>query len=149
MSTVNADPEPASSLRPINDRMGPGGRTARSALPGMGLGDRMEAWLSKVSNQNELVRKLFSSIWLPYAFRSGITMKSVSDRSFVAVLPFRRFNRNWYNAMAGAALLVGADAVRQCIDLGGGRLPLGAVTAALGGVAFLVLVRRTAGEWRR
>jgi hypothetical protein len=105
MSTVNADPEPASSLRPINDRMGPGGRTARSALPGMGLGDRMEAWLSKVSNQNELVRKLFSSIWLPYAFRSGITMKSVSDRSFVAVLPFRRFNRNWYNAMAGAALL--------------------------------------------
>ena len=53
------------------------------------------------------------------------------------------------SALAGAALLVGADAVRQCIDLGGGRLPLGAVTAALGGVAFLVLVRRTAGEWRR
>ena len=53
------------------------------------------------------------------------------------------------SAVAGAALLVGADAVRQCIDLGGGRLPLGAVTAALGGIAFLVLVRRTAGEWRR
>lgn len=53
------------------------------------------------------------------------------------------------SAVAGAALLVGADAVRQCIDLGGGRLPLGAVTAALGGIAFLMLVRRTAGEWRR
>ncbi|MFM9098360.1 MAG: hypothetical protein ACKOQW_08740 [Phycisphaerales bacterium] len=103
MSTANADPDTAPSMRPINDRMGPDGRTARTALPQMGLGDRMEAWLSRVSNQNELVRKLFSSIWLPYAFRSGITMKSVSDRSFVAVLPFRRFNRNWYNAMAGAA----------------------------------------------
>ncbi|MFM9144173.1 MAG: FecCD family ABC transporter permease [Phycisphaerales bacterium] len=53
------------------------------------------------------------------------------------------------SALGGAALLVGADALRQCVDLGGGRLPLGAVTAALGGVAFLVLVRRTAGEWRR
>jgi hypothetical protein len=105
MSTANADPDTAPSMRPINDRMGPGGRTARTALPQMGLGDRMEAWLSKVSNRSEVVRKLFSSIWLPYAFRSGITMKSVSDRSFVAVLPFRRFNRNWYNAMAGAALL--------------------------------------------
>lgn len=52
------------------------------------------------------------------------------------------------SAFAGAALLVGADALRQCIDLGGGRLPLGAVTAALGGIAFLVLVRRAAGEWR-
>lgn len=52
-------------------------------------------------------------------------------------------------ALCGAALLVGADALRQCVDLGAGRLPLGAVTAALGGVAFLVLVRRTAGEWRR
>lgn len=53
------------------------------------------------------------------------------------------------SALSGAALLVGADAVRQCVDLGGGRLPLGAVTAALGGVAFLVLVRRTAGAWGR
>lgn len=44
-------------------------------------------------------------IWLPYAFRSGIQMQQVDDRTFSAVLPFRRFNRNWYNAMAGAALL--------------------------------------------
>jgi ABC-type Fe3+-siderophore transport system permease subunit len=44
-------------------------------------------------------------------------------------------------------LLVGADALRQWVDLGSGRLPLGALTAALGGVAFLVLLRRTAGAW--
>ena len=50
-------------------------------------------------------------------------------------------------AMAGAALLTAADALRQWIDIGGGRLPLGAVTAVFGGVAFLVLLRRTAAGW--
>jgi iron complex transport system permease protein len=50
-------------------------------------------------------------------------------------------------AACGAALLVAADALRQWIDLGAGRLPLGAVTAVLGGVAFLVLLRRTAAGW--
>lgn len=53
------------------------------------------------------------------------------------------------SAVAGAGLLVGADAVRQWIDLGAGRLPLGAVTAVLGGAAFLVLLRRTAAGWSR
>lgn len=51
------------------------------------------------------------------------------------------------SAATGCALLVGADALRQWIDVGTGRLPLGALTAALGGVAFLVLLRRTAGAW--
>jgi hypothetical protein len=32
-------------------------------------------------------------------------MKRLDSNRFMAVLPFRRFNRNWYNAMAGAALL--------------------------------------------
>jgi iron complex transport system permease protein len=49
--------------------------------------------------------------------------------------------------VAGAALLTGADAARQFIDLGGGRLPVGALTALLGGIAFLWLLRRTAGGW--
>ena len=50
-------------------------------------------------------------------------------------------------AIAGAGLLTAADALRQWIDVGGGRLPLGAVTAVFGGVAFLVLLRRTAAGW--
>ena len=53
------------------------------------------------------------------------------------------------SAVLGAALLVGADALRQLIDVGGGRLPLGAVTAVLGGAAFLVLLRRAAAGWTR
>jgi len=44
-------------------------------------------------------------VWLPFAFRSGIRMHKTNPGSFWAVLPFTRFNRNWYHAMAGAALL--------------------------------------------
>ena len=39
--------------------------------------------------------------------------------------------------LAGAAMLVVAETVRQWIDLGGGRLPIGVLTALLGGPAFL------------
>lgn len=46
------------------------------------------------------------------------------------------------SALAGASLLVAADAARQAIDLGGGRLPVGVVTAFLGGVAFLLILRK-------
>lgn len=53
------------------------------------------------------------------------------------------------SAVAGAALLVGADAVRQWVDVSGGRLPLGAVTAAVGGGAFLILLRRMSWGWSR
>ena len=45
-------------------------------------------------------------------------------------------------ALAGAALLVAADAARQCIDVGTGRLPVGVVTALVGGPAFLWILRR-------
>ncbi len=46
------------------------------------------------------------------------------------------------SALAGAALLVAADAARQAIDLGGGRLPVGVLTAIVGGPIFLWLLRR-------
>ncbi len=50
-------------------------------------------------------------------------------------------------ALAGATLLVTADAARQVIDLGTGRLPVGVVTALAGGPAFLWLLR--SGRWNR
>lgn len=67
--------------------------------------DRMEAFVSRLSTKNNFWHRVCSLIWLPYAFRSGIRMKRVDEKTFTAVLPFRKFNRNWYNAMAGAALL--------------------------------------------
>lgn len=75
------------------------GRTKRTFY------DRIEAFLSRLSTRNNFWHRVCSLIWLPFAFRSGIKMKRVDGNTFQAVLPFRRFNRNWYNAMAGAALL--------------------------------------------
>ncbi len=46
------------------------------------------------------------------------------------------------SALAGAGLLLVADLARQPIDLGAGRLPIGVLTAIVGGPVFLVLLRR-------
>ncbi len=45
------------------------------------------------------------------------------------------------SVIAGGALLVWADAVRQAIDLGAGRLPIGVLTALIGGPVFLLVLR--------
>jgi hypothetical protein len=61
--------------------------------------------VGRLSVRNDFWHKVCSLIWLPYAFRSGISLRRVDAETFTAVLPFKRINRNWYNAMAGAALL--------------------------------------------
>jgi len=73
--------------------------------------DRVDRFVSRLSTRNHFWQRVTSMIWMPYAFRSGIRMKQVDDRTFSAVLPFRRANRNWYNAMAGAALLANSEIV--------------------------------------
>lgn len=91
---------------------GPGeGRivTAKAPKRARSLMDRMEAFVSRLSTKNNFWHRVCSLIWLPFAFRSGIKMKRIDAKTFYAVLPFRRFNRNWYNAMAGAALLGNAE----------------------------------------
>jgi hypothetical protein len=75
------------------------------AAPPLTLYDRFERVISRLSTKNNFWHKACSLIWLPFAFRSGISMKRLDSKRFVAVLPFKRANRNWYNAMAGAALL--------------------------------------------
>ena len=66
--------------------------------------ERVEAFISTLSTKNNFWHRICSWLWLPFAFSSGIRMNS-DGKSFTAVLPFRRFNRNWYSAMAGAVLL--------------------------------------------
>lgn len=83
--------------------------TARPAGRKPSLVDRVEAFISRLSTRNNFWHRVCSLIWLPFAFRSGIKMKRIDDMTFHAILPFRRFNRNWYNAMAGAALLGNAE----------------------------------------
>jgi hypothetical protein len=71
--------------------------------------ERCEAYMSRLASKNQFFHRLFSRIWLPFAYRSGISLLQAEKKDganrFLAVLPFTRFNRNWYNAMAGAALL--------------------------------------------
>lgn len=73
------------------------------------LMDRIDAFISRLSTRSNFWHRVCSLIWLPYAFKSGIRMKRIDASTFSAVLPFRRFNRNWYNAMAGAALLANSE----------------------------------------
>ena len=73
--------------------------------PRLTITDRLDRFISRLSTRNNFWHRVCSMIWLPYAFRSGIRMKRVDAETFTAELPYRRFNKNWYNAMAGAALL--------------------------------------------
>ena len=46
------------------------------------------------------------------------------------------------SALAGATLIVAADAAVKAVNLGGGRMPIGVITALVGGPVFIVLLRR-------
>src|SRR3954463_11037799 len=73
--------------------------------------DHVEAFISKLSMRDNFWNSVCSLIWLPLAFFSGIRMKELDANSIAAraILPFRRFNRNWYRAMAGGALLANSE----------------------------------------
>jgi hypothetical protein len=73
--------------------------------------DKIEAFISKLSMRDNFWNSVCSLIWLPLAFFSGVRMKEIDQNSFAAraILPFRRFNRNWYRAMAGGALLANSE----------------------------------------
>jgi len=73
------------------------------------LYDRIEAFVSSLSVRDTFWHRVCSLIWLPLAFFSGIRMRQLSSETFTAVLPFSRFNRNWYRAMAGGALLANSE----------------------------------------
>jgi hypothetical protein len=73
------------------------------------LFDEVEAFVSRLSMRDNFWHSVCSLIWLPLAFFSGIRMKQINAETFSAVLPFRRFNRNWYRAMAGGALLANSE----------------------------------------
>jgi len=90
------------------DEAGPG-ETGRMAGASLSFRDRVEDFIGRLSTRNNFWHRVCSLIWLPYAFKSGIRMKRVDAETFTAELPFRRFNKNWYNAMAGAALLANSE----------------------------------------
>lgn len=70
---------------------------------------RLEAGISRLSTRNNFWHRICSWVWLPLAYRSGIKFSRGDESTFSAILPFRKFNKNWYNAMAGGALLGNAE----------------------------------------
>jgi len=71
--------------------------------------DKVEAFISRLSTRDNFWASICSFIWLPLAFFSGIRTREIAADTYAAYLPFRRFNRNWYRAMAGGALLGNAE----------------------------------------
>jgi len=51
------------------------------------------------------------------------------------------------SVIAGALVLVAADVARQALDLGMGRMPVGVLTALVGGPAFLLVLRSSRIGW--
>ncbi len=70
---------------------------------------RIEQFIENAVSRNRIMHRICSRIWLPFAFHSGITMKRIDENTFNYVLPFRKFNKNWYKAMAGAALVANSE----------------------------------------
>lgn len=87
-----------------NKATAPQGNDLKPEQHELTLYERLDAYISKLSTRNLFWNRVCSMIWLPYAFHSGLTMAS-DGKKHRAILPFRRFNKNWYNAMAGASLL--------------------------------------------
>lgn len=106
---VVTDYPPEPELSQDGGETNPGGAAGIAVKPRLSLVDRVEQWIARLSSRSNFWHRVCSMVWLPYAFRSGIRMKRLDDSTFAAELPFRRFNRNWYNAMAGAALLGNAE----------------------------------------
>ncbi|NLH43253.1 MAG: hypothetical protein GX448_15545 [Planctomycetes bacterium] len=71
--------------------------------------DWLDVHISRLSVRNYFWHRVCSFLFLPLSCASGIYFKRVDDDNYVAVLPFRRFNRNWYSAMGGAALLANSE----------------------------------------
>ena len=122
LSALNRPPEPAKSLErksptetPPQTLVDPTASNASTRAEPRGepktFYDKVEAFVSRLSMRDNFWNSICSMIWLPLAFFSGIRMKELDQNSIVAqaILPFRRFNRNWYRAMAGGALLANSE----------------------------------------
>jgi acyl-coenzyme A thioesterase PaaI-like protein len=105
MSQLDASTELGTPTPPESPQ--PGNWQEREVKPS--IIDRVEAFVSRLSTRDTFWHRICSLIWLPLAFMSGIRVKQIDAKTFTAVLPFKRFNRNWYRAMAGGALLGNAE----------------------------------------
>ncbi len=106
----NLEPRDGATATVERAEIAAGGTAGAAALKRKrSLFDKFEDYVARLTSRSTFWHRVASMIWLPYAFRSGIKIKQIDGKTFSAVLPFRRFNRNWYNAMAGASLLANSE----------------------------------------
>jgi len=70
---------------------------------------KVEQKLSKLCFENNFFYKILTAIYLPLASKAGMKLGERNGDVYETVLPFKRFNKNWYDAMAGAALLANTE----------------------------------------
>ena len=117
MSATATEPPPTTSATEEDDAPTQLTRADAAPIPERASWvDRVEAFLSRLSMRDNFWHRVFSLLFLPLAFWSGIRMKRRGEMvtegeggSFTAILPFKKFNKNWYNAMAGASLLANTE----------------------------------------
>jgi hypothetical protein len=102
ITSTQSQPDTTPSLEPTEQ---PPSEPQKPEEDDLSLWERFEAFVTRLSTKNNFWHRVCSLIWLPFAFRSGISMRRITRDKFTAVLPFKRSNRNFYNAMAGASLL--------------------------------------------
>ena len=69
----------------------------------------LDAWLSRLSTRNQFWHRAFAWMFLPLAYRSGIRLGHQNGDVYETQIPFHAFNKNWYDAMAGGALLANTE----------------------------------------
>lgn len=69
----------------------------------------IEAKFSKLCFESNFWYKILTTIYLPLAAKSDMKLGEWKGDVYETVLPFKKFNKNWYNAMAGAAILANTE----------------------------------------
>jgi hypothetical protein len=70
---------------------------------------KLESWLSELSTKSNFWHRVFAWKFLPLAYESGIKLGKQKGDTYEVWMPFKAFNKNWYEAMAGAALLANSE----------------------------------------
>jgi hypothetical protein len=71
--------------------------------------DKTDRVVTRWALHNRLGKWLAAKLWLPLYAKTGLQSLGEQDGSFLARLPYRRPNRNWYGDMAGSALLAATE----------------------------------------
>ena len=68
------------------------------------LTPKLEKYFNRLSMKSGFFNRLLSFFYMPFVFKSGLKINFV-ENDYYAILPKKRFNKNWYGTMAGGPIL--------------------------------------------